>query len=174
MVTMSKWATPERRAYLVELFRRSKGLCLYGEAGCRNQRHYYADVKEDLIALWIQDDREQTAGRWLAEAERIHAADPATSPPYGQRFDPVARNEYLAHQAPYYPEGLGPNPLTHHLTAIVRVPSTDVRLHINVDAARHQGKNARRKAQRYGRGLSSEAKAHVDRLCYAAVNDYRW
>lgn len=170
-----KWSTPERRAYLVELFHRSKGLCLHGEVGCRNPRHYYADIQEDLIAEWIQYDREQAAGRWLAEAERVHADDPATTPPYGRRFDPVARHEYLAQQPAYFPEGLGPNPLTQRLTAIVRVPSTDVRLHVNVDAARQgQGKNARRKAQRYGKGLSPEGKADVDRLCYEAVNDYRW
>ncbi len=172
MVTLPKWATPERRAYLVELFERSRGLCVYGHFGCKNPRDYYADWVEDLVEQWVRDDREYRAGRWQAEQERIHRADPATKPPYGQRFDPVARHEFLAHKQPtFYMVGVGPNALTHHRTAIIKVPSTPIRLHVDVDDVR-LSKNARRKNIRYGKGFAPEVKAGIDRLCFEAVKDY--
>ena len=46
------WATPERRQHLVELFKRNRGFCVFGNSMCQVEGHHYEVFIEELIKDW--------------------------------------------------------------------------------------------------------------------------
>jgi hypothetical protein len=59
MAKQPKWTTPTRQTYLVTLFLRSKGFCVFGHPKCTIPEHHYEIYIDDLVADWIAEDRAQ-------------------------------------------------------------------------------------------------------------------
>lgn len=168
-MAMPRWATPERRSRLVELFLSSKGLCVQGHERCPEPTHYYERHIEGVIRYWVSEDKSQDAAEWQAEQRRLHHCPPYRG--FGRRFDPVARVEYLNGRPDYYLEHIGPDPLTHRRIAILRLSSTNVHLFVDVSGVK-VGKVAGRKMRRYGQGFPRTAQVEIERLCQRAVSHY--
>ena len=168
---MPKWATPERKARLVELFHKSGGFCVFGDDPCPHPYdHHYVPFVEGLIKEFIADDRADDAVLWRLERERMHRVPDAI---FRQgRFDTVARAEFLANQPACYLQGLSIDPLTFLPTAKVRIPSTFSVLFVDVsDAFKGLSKSARRRAIRRG-GISPQVQDAIIRLAHRAVADW--
>lgn len=166
---MPKWATFERQAHLVRLLQESGGLCVHGQGClCPNPDHFYLPFTDGLVRDWVADDRE-ARGYEQRLAERYTGRAPDESGVWGRQFDPVARMAFAQQQPPFYLEAVGVDGLTFHRIAKVRVPSTPVRLFVDVSGAKDKpSQNARRKWRRYGKPLPPT----VRELCQAAVRDY--
>lgn len=169
---MVQWATIERKAYLVDLFRRCGGFCVYGERPCTDpEHHHYVHFVEGLIANWIAEDRECNLALWQAEQRRIHNLHERGN--LKGEFGAISRDIFHSSQPEYYLMGFGMNTLTFRPFAKVRLASSFVSLYIDVSGAmRKLSKNQRRKATRYGRPLSHRSKAEIDQMCSLAVKDY--
>lgn len=161
-MTYPKWATPERRAYLVELFHRGNGFCVYGHKPCPNPDHHYETYIEMIIGYWKEDDRSERVELLRLEQKILHWMPDQRG--WGRRFDPVARERFFENQPPYYLEGIGISGLTFKPIAEVRVPSTYIRLFVDVPKSK-LSKNQRRKAKRYQR-------MNVEQCCSEAVKDF--
>ena len=169
-MTNPAWSTPERREYLVRLFERSRGFCVFGHQQCRNDGHHYQVFIEDLIDTWKAQDRERREYEWKLEQRRLHHGERGR---FGRRFDPVARDVFMASQPEYYLVGLGVNPFTFKRVALVRIPSTYVHLFVDVaSAVKGLSKSKRRKIARYGAEPPTEAMESIHSLCQKAVR--RW
>ena len=73
-----QWATTERQAYLIELFKRSGGFCIYGHKPCPYPEHHFENHIERLIRDWIEDDREERTERLQMEQEVLHSTPDRT------------------------------------------------------------------------------------------------
>jgi hypothetical protein len=189
-----KWATPQRRALLVELFQRStlvwlspdspvRGLCMDKQCSkissdnpnpfCQECGRFFQKYIEPVIKFWIAEDKLEQAELWRREQLLLHHT-PDRWGWQNQHFDPVAKDVFFQKQPPYYLESIGISGSTFTRIAKVRVPSTNVRLFVDV-AKSKTSKNARHKAKRYGKniGLLNEESRTVDQLCSAAVNDFK-
>ena len=170
---MPQWSTPERRDHLVRLFSRSGGFCVFGKRPCANpEAHHYEPFTDALIRDWIADDRE---ARHYAEALQRRALHriPERGALRGT-FSAISRDIYYDSQPDYFVEGIGVSGLTHRPFAKVRVPSSFVRLHVDItDAMRGMSKNKRRKAKRYANALPVPVQREVERMCHEAVRHYR-
>ncbi|MDY6912057.1 MAG: hypothetical protein SVM79_06875 [Chloroflexota bacterium] len=170
MARMPKWATPERQAYLVNLFMRSKGFCIYGHKPCTNPDHHYVNFCEDLIHDWIGDDRAERQALWQAEQREMHFLNERGK--LGSQFDSVAKEVFYAKQPLYYVEGLGISGLTFKPFAKVRLSSSYTCLHVDIShAVKGISKNRKRKAIRYGK-LPYELWNTIDQTCSLAVKHY--
>ena len=123
-------------------------------------------VTEETIASWKADDREQRALDWKREQQAILDG---TYGSYGSRFDPVARDVFMAQRPEYYLKATGVDAVHFRPIAVVRVPSTDICLFLDVSAAfvkptKSQRKNARRR----GKPIQ-EVTVTVEQLCQQAV-----
>ncbi len=155
-----KWATPERRRYLVELFERSGGFCVRGERPCTSPlEHHYSWYIEPLIADWKASDSEDQRWAWLLEQRAMHRIPEKLR---RGRFDSVAQDAFGARQPSYYTEGFTVNAFTFTRMAKVRIPSTHMRLFVDVPKL---SKNKRRKLKRY-QGIDLHAQLQ------AAVQDF--
>lgn len=165
MATLPKWATPQRRAYLIELFEKCGGFCVYGHRPCPHPEHHFENHIEVTIEYWKQDDREERAEQIRMERELLHAMPDESG--WGRRFDPVAREQFFDRQPQYYVEALGISGSTFNPIAQVRIPSTNQRLFVDVPKPdlHRLSKHQRRKAKRYH-------KETVDCNCAQAVQDY--
>ena len=167
-----KWAKPERQAYLVMLFVRSGGFCIYGHKPCPIPHHHYEVYIEKVISNWKADDRVQRLAEWQAERRQLHSLNERRYPLKGQ-FNAIAKDIYLGNQPQHYLLGIAISGLTFRPFAKVRLASSFVHLHINLgDTLRNLSKSKRRKAIRYGKALPIEAQREVDRLCNLAVRHY--
>lgn len=166
-----RWSTPQRQQHLVSIFHRSGGFCVWQERMCEMDAHSYENFIEDLIGDWVRDDREADLYAWEVECRELHR-DMLTRR-FGRQFDPVARERYLEHQGSYYLERMGYDPLTFRRVAIVRVPSSDMRLLVNVSSAvKGLSKNKRRKMWRHGDTPLVEVARRIDYLCSQSVRTY--
>ena len=143
MADMPKWATPERRAYLITLCETCRGFCVYGHRPCTHPEHHFENHVELLIEYWKEDDREERAEQVRLEKQVLHTTPDLHG--WGRRFDPVAREQFFDRQPPYYIEETGISGLTFTPIAQVRIPSTNMRLFVDVPPNIHKlSKNQRR------------------------------
>jgi len=110
------------------------------------------DLKsEQAIKAWIADDRTQSQAEWQAERKALHSLAERRYPLRGQ-FSTISKDIFFGNQPQFYIEGIGISGLTFQPFAKVRLASSYMRLHIYLaDSLKGLGKNARRKALRYGR-----------------------
>ncbi|MBA7681241.1 hypothetical protein ES703_89579 [subsurface metagenome] len=170
--TLPQWATPERKAKLVELFYRSGGFCIFGEPACIIPEHHYELFIEGLISDWKADDREGRRLEIRLESIRLHSlAEP--SQPLRGRFSAISKDIFRSNQPRYYIEGLGISGLTLQPFVRVRLSSSFMRLYVNLgQALRGVSKNRKRKAIRYGKPLPKTIEQAINELVRASVRDY--
>ena len=91
---------------------------------------------------------------------------------YGGGFDPVAQDVYQQTRPVYHLVAFGVAAESKQRIAVIRLPSTGLRLHVAVASA-YQGvkvsKNQRRKMARYQSGPPAPVWQEIDRLCCEAV-----
>ena len=167
-----KWATPERKNTLVQLFLSSGGFCVFGHKMCLIPDHHYYLYTEYLIKDWKQLDRQQSQADWEAEQKVIHNLGELRYPVSG-RFNAISRDIFATNQPLYYFEGQAVSPLTLKPFVRVRIASSYVRLYIDLgEALRGVSKSRRRKAIRYGKPLPRETEVIIRRIVLQAVRDY--
>ncbi len=167
-----QWATPERQRHLVYLFEKSGGFCVFGDKGCLYDEHHYPLFMETVIEDWKAEDREERALLWKLEQEHLHDG---TFGRWGSDFDPVARDVYYQERPKYYMLGFGVSAESKQRIAVIRVPSTYIRLYVNLAVA-FQGvsisRNKKRKMARYNAGPPAIVSERIDTLCSQAVDAY--
>jgi len=169
---LPKWATPERRAKLVELFSRSGGFCIFGEPNCPIPEHHYELFIEGLILDWKADDREARRLEYRLESIRLHSLAEPRQPLRG-RFSAISKDIWKSSQPLYYIEGLGISGLTLQPFVRVRLSSSYMRLYVTLGSAlRGVSKSKRRKAIRYGKPLPKTVEQAINQLIKASVLDY--
>ncbi|MBA7668955.1 hypothetical protein ES703_77075 [subsurface metagenome] len=170
--SMPKWFTPVRKNYLVQLFLKSGGFCVFGHRPCPYPEHHYESYIEGLIRYWIDEDRARDNAQWQAEKLILHKTAERSSPLHGQ-FSGVERDIFYANQPLYYIEGLGIGVVQLKPFAKVRLASSFLRLHIDLgNALREATKNQKRKAIRYGKPLPPSIEEKVSELIKNAVTHY--
>ncbi len=117
-----------------------------------------------LIDQWKQEDREKAQALWKREQQELTQAPDHKG--WGRRFDPVEKELFLLARPPYYAHGIGISGLTFKRVAKIRIPSTYI--HLFVEVPKKQSLNARRRAQRYGKGTTGT----TDERCLLAVKDF--
>lgn len=111
----------------------------------------YELKSEQAIKAWIADDRAQRQAQWQLEQRQLHSLAERRYPLRGQ-FSTIAKDIFFGEQPQYYLDGIGISGLTFKPFVKVRLASSFMRLHIYLDdSLKDIGKNARRKALRYGR-----------------------
>ena len=170
--SLPKWATPERKDALIQLFVDSGGFCVYGHKNCLIPEHHYSLYIELLIQDWKQLDKELSNALWQAERKALHSVGERTYPIRGQ-FSGVSREIYAGNQPLYYLDGQAVSGLTFKPFVRVRLASSYIRLYVDLgEALREASKSQRRKAIRYGKPLPKSAKVAVSRKVLEAVRDY--
>ena len=168
-----KWATPDRQTYLVKLFLKSRGFCVFGHKNCLIPDHHYEVYSECLIDDWKADDRAETLADWLDERQQLHRTADRHYPPTGQ-FSGVSRDIFFDHQPVYYVVCYGISGLTFKPFVKVRVSSSYVNLYIDLaDSFKGLSKSKRRKAIRYGKALPSNTREGIEQLIRLAVRHYQ-
>ncbi len=179
----------------MELFQRSKlvwlspdspirGFCMDSQCGkvsednpdpcCAGCSRFFQNYIEPVIKGWIAEDKVEQVALWRQEQRRLHHMTDERGW-RNQRFDPVARDVFFQQQPPYYLEGVGISGLTFTRIAKVRVPSTPVRLFVDVASSKRLkklGQNARKRLRRRPALLLEEDRV-IDQLCRAAVKDFK-
>lgn len=171
-LNLPKWSTPERRQKLVDLFTSSGGFCVFGHKRCLIPEHHYELYIEALIADWKEADREQREAEWFAELKAIHSLGERTSPLRGQ-FSAISKEIWGGSQPLFYIETLGISGVTLKPFAKVRLPSSYMRLYVDLgNALRVLSKSKRRKIIRYGKPLPKTAEEKVSKLVRESVKHY--
>jgi hypothetical protein len=171
MAKQPKWTTPTRQTHLVTLFLRSKGFCVFGHPKCTIPEHHYEIFIDNLVADWIADDRAQKQAEWKAEFEARHSTNERTYPLHG-RFSGIGQDIYYDNQPAYYLEGLGVSGLTFKPFAKLRLASSYVRLHVDLeDILKPVSKSQKRKAIRYGK-IPTDLQDKINDRCWQAVKHY--
>ena len=169
---LPQWATPSRRAKLVELFIRSGGFCIFGEPNCIIPEHHYELFIEGLISDWKGDDREARTLEYRLESIRLHSLAEPRYPLRG-RFSAISKDIWKSSQPLYYIEGLGISGLTLQPFVRVRLSSSFMRLYVNLgDALRGISKSKKRKAIRYRKPLPKAIDQAINQLVKSSVSDY--
>ncbi len=169
---MPKWATPDRKNSLVELFVSSGGFCVYGHKNCLIPEHHYPVYIELLIRDWKQSDTDDRLALWQAEQRAMHSLGERTYPLTG-RFNAISRDIYHSNQPLYYLDGQSVSGLTLLPFVMVRIASSYMRLFVDLGTELRQvSKSRRRKAIRYGKPLPQETEAIIRRKVLQAVRDY--
>ncbi len=170
--TLPKWATLDRRNYLVELFLSSRGFCVYGHKNCLIERHHFSIYSELLISDWKQADREDLNALLRLERQQLHSTGGRTYPLRGQ-FSAISRDIYAEAQPLYYLDGQSISGLTFTPFVRVRIASSYIRLYVDLgDILRQVSKSKRRKAIRYGKPLPPSVKKQISQKVLLAVKDY--
>lgn len=129
----------------------------------------YDQVAETVIDSWKAEDRETRSMLLQLEQDTLHDG---TYGRYGGGFDPVARDVYQQTRPVYHLMAFGVAAESKQRIAVIRLPGTNLRLHVAVASA-YQGvkvsKNQRRKMARYQSGPPAPVWQEIDRLCCAAV-----
>jgi len=171
MAKQPKWTTPTRQTFLVTLFLRSKGFCVFGHPKCTIPEHHYEIFIDNLVADWIADDRAQKQAEWKAEFEARHSTNERTYPLHG-RFSGIGQDIYYDNQPEFYLEGLGISGLTFKPFAKLRLASSYVRLHVDLeDILKPVSKSQKRKAIRYGK-IPTDLQDKINDRCWQAVKHY--
>jgi len=170
--SLPKWATPERKDALIQLFVNSRGFCVYGHKKCQIPEHHYHLHTEMLIQDWKQSDRELDNALWQAERKALHSLGERSYPVRGQ-FSAISRDIHAGNQPLYYLDGQAVSGLTFKPFVRVRLASSYIRLYVDLgEALRHASKSQRRKAIRYGKPLPKSAREAVSSKVLEAVRDY--
>ena len=170
--TLPKWATPDRRNFLVQLFLSSGGFCVYGHKKCQIPEHHYSLYSELLIKDWKHLDREIDNALWEAERKALHSLGERTYPIRGQ-FSAISRDIYAEEQPLYYLDGQAVSGVTFKPFVRVRLASSYMRLYVDLgEALRQVSKSQRRKAIRYGKPLPPTTRVAIMRKVMEAVRDY--
>ena len=171
MAKQPKWTTPTRQTHLVTLFLRSKGFCVFGHPKCTIPEHHYEIFIDNLVADWIADDRAQKQADWQAETKARHSTNERTYPLHG-RFSGIGQDIYYDNQPEFYLEGLGISGLTFKPFAKLRLASSYVRLHVDLeDILKPVSKSQKRKAIRYGK-IPTDLQDKINDRCWQAVKHY--
>ena len=169
---LPKWLTPERKAYLVDLFYKSGGFCVYGHRPCTNPEHHYLNYIEAIIRNWVSDDIAERLAEWRAEQVRLHATADRHEPVRGM-FNAVSSDIWHAEQPQHYIEALGISGLDFHPFAKVRLSSSFMRLQVSLgDSLRELSKNRKRKVIRYGKALPLHIESKINSMVAQAVSHY--
>ena len=169
---LPKWATPERRSKLVELFIRSGGFCIFGHTTCDIPQHHYELFIEGLITEWKADDREAKSYEYRLESIRLHSLSEPRTPLRG-RFSAVSKDIFYGSQPLYYIEGLGVSSLTLQPFVRVRLSSSYMRLYVSIgEALRGVSKSKKRKSIRYNKPLPQSIENTIKELIKQSVLDY--
>ena len=132
------------------------------KAVVKTSRHYryHKDIArlseqlEDMaIRNWIADDKAQAVINWQNERKALHVTNERRFPLAGQ-FSGIGKYIFYTYQPEYYFDSFGISVVTFKPFVKVRVASSYVNLHVDIDISktlRGAGKNARRKAIRYGK-----------------------
>lgn len=172
MANKPNWSNAERQHALLVLFVRSGAMCVFGHSNCLEPSHYYESFIEGLIEWWKEQDREQAATDWQAEASAIHSLGETHTPIRG-RFNNIGRDIYHGAQPLFFIERLGMDCLRLKPFAKVKVASSYMRLHVDIsETVKHISRHARRKAIRYGKPLPQSAANEINSLVTSAVRDY--
>lgn len=172
IIRLPQWATPERRAKLVELFVRSGGFCIFGHRNCPYPEHHYELFIEGLIADWKADDREARGLELKLEQIQLHRLSEPREPLRG-RFSAISKDIFFTSQPLYYIEGVAISGLTLQPFVRVRLSSSFMRLYVNVgEALSGVSKSKKRKAIRYNKPLPFPVERVVRQLVGKAVIDY--
>ena len=141
------WATPERRAYLVELLERSGGLCVYGHGlDCPDPADHCYGAKEELtVDAWKADDRDERSYLWRLEKRRLNSTLKIMR---RGAFDTIRREEYLAERPVFKVVAVGVNAFTQRRVAKVEIPELERILWVDIGGV-ELSKNKLRKASRY-------------------------
>ena len=182
MQNLPLWATPERRARLVEIFQRARpviqpdlfddmGFCVLDKCckdtpACRFCQHNYPNYIEVLVSEWVSEDKVEEAALWRKEQRQIHKC--LDEKGWRKRFDPVERDLFFVGQPPYYAQGIAPSSLTHTRFIKIRVSSSEVRLFVDVPRL---SKNKRKKLRR-AMGIQPDDARYIDLSCLLAVKDF--
>jgi len=170
--TLPKWATPDRRNFLVQLFLSSGGFCVYGHKKCLIPEHHYSLYIELLIKDWKHLDIELDNALWQAERKALHQLGGRSYPVRGQ-FSAISRDIYAESQPLYYLDGQAVSGLTFKPFVRVRLASSYIRLYVDLgEALRQVSKSQRRKAIRYGKPLPPTTRQAIMRKVLEAVRDY--
>lgn len=132
----------------------------------------YKKMSEGAIQSWKAEDREEKAYLWKLEQKHINDG---TFGRYGSDFDPVTRDIYYQERPIYYFLGFGVAAESKKRIAVVRVPSTYIRLYVEVSEAFEGAsisRNKKRKMARYGSKPPAHIWEQVDSLCCQAVAAY--
>ena len=171
MAKQPKWTNPTRQTYLVTLFLRSKGFCVFGHPKCTIPEHHYEIYIDDLVADWIAEDRAQRQAEWKAEFVARHSTNERRLPLHG-RFSGIGQDIYYDNQPEFYLEGLGISGLTFKPFAKLRLASSYVRLHVDLeDILKPVSKSQKRKAIRYGK-IPTDLQDKIQDKCWQAVRHY--
>ena len=126
---------------------------------------------ESIIKDWIADDRAQAQADWQAEYEARHRDTDRRFPVRGN-FNAISKEVFYDSQPQYYLEAIGMNALTLQPFAKVRLASSWMGLHVDLqDSLKGLSKSKKRKAIRYGK-IPREVKDRVEDTCWQAVKDY--
>lgn len=168
MAKMPSWSTPTRQAYLVKLFLDSGGFCILGHKNCTIPAHHYSVAIESIIEDWKADDR----WAWLEERKAMHSLGERRTPTSGM-FNNISYDVWADKQPLFYIEALGMDGLRLHPFAKVKLPSSFMRLYVDLkDSLRGVSKNRRRKAIRYGTELPQSISNRIAEQVRLAVRDY--
>ena len=169
MATKPQWATKQRQNHMVKLFHKSGGFCVFGHPLCTIEAHNYLEYIETCIEDWKAEDRETRSMLLKLEQSTLHDG---TYGRYGGRFDPVARDVYHQTRPVYHFMTFGVAAESKQRIAVIRLPSTFMRLYVQVSSA-YQGvsvsKSKRRKMARHHAGPPAPVWQEIDRLCCEAV-----
>lgn len=133
----------------MELFTKSRGFCVYGHENCPHLHiHGYEVVSENMIALWIEQDRDEKQALWEKEERELHRL-----PQIRKRgpFDSIRKWEYLDNRPIFRIVAIGVNAFTQHRTAQVEIPGLGTTIWVDLSGIKCS-KNKLRKVVRYKRG----------------------
>jgi hypothetical protein len=139
---------------------------------CQECERFFQNYIEPIIEGWIVDDKLEQAELWRKERRELHRLNERRWKK--EQFDAVAKDVFFQQQPDYYLEGIGISALTFTRIAKVRVPSTPVRLFVDVAESKlpkKLGQNARKKARRRAALLIGEDRS-IDTLCRKAVRHF--
>lgn len=126
------------------------------------------DIRAERVQrYWSEDDRADAHFAWLRERDLLHDREPRTI--RLGRFGTIPADIWRESQPLYYLEQLGMSGITFTPFAIVKLPSSSVRLHVDLgDTLRGVSKNRRRKMIRYGKSAPS-VRSEIARIVSEAV-----
>ena len=166
-----KWVNPTRQNYLVTLFSKSRGFCVYGHPHCTIPEHHYEIYIDNLVKDWISMDRQDRQAEWQAEFEARHRTNDRSYPLHG-KFSGIAQDVYYDNQPEYYLDGIGVSGLSFKPFAKVRLASSDVHLYVNLgDILQPMSKSKKRKMIRYGK-IPQDIEDRISVRCWQAVKHY--
>ena len=165
------WATPERRAYLVELFLKDPLACEIDLFTGKLVNPF----AEELIVYWKADDRDASSYLWQLERRRLHAAPHRHFPRVRTSlWDSITREEYLVNRPLWRIEAIGVGALTHKRVAKVEIPELKATLWVDLSGMKLEGtsKHKLRKLARRGGAVPKGLVDQIENRCAEAVRRY--